>query len=68
VRRLCAFMDVPFDDALAQRTAAPLPHARYTLTAPDPEKWRRHEAAIAGVLPRLDTTLQRLRELTASSR
>jgi hypothetical protein len=63
VRRLCAFMDVPFDDALAQRTAAPLPPSRYTLTAPDPQKWRRHETAITRVLPALDTTLQRLREL-----
>jgi sulfotransferase family protein/aspartyl/asparaginyl beta-hydroxylase len=68
VRRLCAFMDVPFDDALAQRAASPLPHARYTLTAPDPQKWRRHEAAITRVLPTLDTTLQRLRELRSSSR
>jgi hypothetical protein len=64
VRRLCAFMDVPFDNALAQRTSGPLPHSRYTLTAPDPQKWRRHEAAITRVLPVLDTTLQRLRELT----
>jgi hypothetical protein len=62
-RRLCAFMDIPFDDALAQRTAAPLPPSRYTLTAPDPQKWRRHESAIARVLPGVDTTLQRLREL-----
>ena len=67
VRRLCAFMDIPFDDALAQRTAGPLPPARYTLTAPDPQKWRRHEVAIERVLPRLDSTLQRLRELTSSS-
>ena len=68
VRRLCAFMDVPFDDALAQRTAAPLPHSRYTHTAPDPQKWRRHEAAIARVLRGLDTTLQRLREVGPGSR
>ena len=67
VRRLCAFMDVPFDDALAQRTAAPLPHSRYTLTAPDREKWRRHEAEITRVLPGLDTTLQRLREAASAS-
>jgi uncharacterized protein (TIGR03032 family) len=30
---------------------APLPHSRHTLTAPDPEKWRRNETALAPVLP-----------------
>ena len=63
VRRLCELMEIPFDDALAQRTATALPPSRYTLTAPHPEKWRRHEAAITRVLPALDTTLQRLRDL-----
>jgi hypothetical protein len=60
-------MDIPFDDAVAQRTAVPLPPSRYTLTAPDPQKWRRHEPLITRVLPRLDTTLQRLRELAERS-
>jgi uncharacterized protein (TIGR03032 family) len=38
---------------------APLPHSRHTLTAPDPEKWRRNEAALAPVLPLTATTAQR---------
>ena len=30
---------------------ASLPLSRYTLTAPDPQKWRRHEAAIEAHRP-----------------
>jgi hypothetical protein len=63
VRRLCEFADVPFDAALAARLAAPLPASRYTLTPPDPDKWKRDEAAVLRVLPGLEATWARLRQL-----
>ena len=37
--------------AIARRLGASLPLSRYTLTAPDPQKWRRHEAAIEAHRP-----------------
>jgi Sulfotransferase family/SEC-C motif len=49
VSRLCAFMDVPLDAALAQRVAEPLPLSRYTVTAPSGDKWKRHAGALARV-------------------
>ncbi len=45
--RIAAFADIPFDTGLSARTAGPLPHSRLTLTAPENDKWRKNEAAIA---------------------
>lgn len=62
-RRLCAFAGVAFDPALQSRTAGQLPLSRHTHTAPAPDKWRRHEAAILRAMPSLDACWQRLRAL-----
>jgi hypothetical protein len=61
VRRLCDFCDIGFGAELAARVAAPLPHARYTLTAPRHDKWEVHRAAIGRVLPSLQPIWDRLR-------
>ncbi|GAB1597057.1 sulfotransferase [Lysobacter claricitrinus] len=36
-----------------------LPLSKTTLTKPDPDKWRKHEAAISRVLPGLQSTIER---------
>lgn len=46
IQRLCERLDLAWDTALAA-----LPLSRYTLTPPQPDKWRKHEAALAPVLP-----------------
>ena len=61
IRRLCKFIGIDADAALLQRLAAPLPASKYTLTAPAPDKWRRHQQAIEQVLPALLETRDRLR-------
>jgi hypothetical protein len=63
VRGLCAFAGIDFDPALAEHVAAPLPHSRYTLTPPEPGKWRRNEREIERVLPGLTDTWRRLQAL-----
>ncbi len=63
VRRLCEFAGVPFDSELQMRTAASLPQSRSTHTRPEPDKWRRNEAAIESVLPDINSCWQRLRAL-----
>jgi Sulfotransferase family/Aspartyl/Asparaginyl beta-hydroxylase len=63
IQRLCRFMDVPFDEALQARTAAPLPPSRYTHTPPAVDKWHSNAAAIEPELPQLEATLQRLQAL-----
>ena len=63
LRGVCDFAGIEFDAALAARASAPLPESRYTLTPPEPDKWRHNEAAITRVLPRLEATWQKLRQL-----
>ena len=60
VQGLCDFLGLPLDPALAQRIAGRLPYSRYTLTAPDPTKWREDEAAILRVLPSVQATWDEL--------
>ncbi len=57
VARLCAFMGIPLDATFAAQLQQPLPLSRYTVTAPEEGKWRRHAAPLArvwaGIAPRL---------------
>jgi hypothetical protein len=55
VQRLCAWAGWSWDRELG----GALPLSRYTLTAPDPEKWRRHAARIEPQLPGLQATIDR---------
>jgi len=61
VTRLCRAVDFVWDRPLD----ANLPLARYTVSKPDPDKWKRHEAEIAAVLPGLQATLARAERLAA---
>ncbi|HWK50313.1 MAG TPA: sulfotransferase, partial [Steroidobacter sp.] len=63
IGKLCEFLRLPVDSALAQRLSTPLPPSRYTLTAPAADKWRANEAQIAPVLPAVQATWDRLRAL-----
>lgn len=65
VRRLGEFMMLDRDEKLAQRLRSSLPHSRYTLTAPDAEKWRAHEVEILRVLPTITATWHQLQKLSA---
>jgi len=59
--RVCAAVDFAWDRALD----AKLPLSRYTVSAPDAQKWRRHEREIMQVLPKLEGTLARAQRLAA---
>ena len=63
ISKLCEFFGIPVDPAIARRLSEPLPPSRYTLTAPATDKWRSNEADIAGVLPSVQATWERLRSL-----
>jgi hypothetical protein len=63
IARLCEFLGLAVDPALAERLAAPLPQSRYTLTAPATDKWRSNEAEIAQVLSSVQATWRRLQTL-----
>jgi uncharacterized protein (TIGR03032 family) len=49
IQRLCAFLDVDWDDELAE----PLPNSRHTLDSPHPDKWRRNADELSPFLEQL---------------
>jgi hypothetical protein len=55
IARLSAALDIHFDLVLDKA----LPLSRYTLSKPDPDKWRQHAEAIEAVLPLLQPTIER---------
>jgi hypothetical protein len=59
--RLSSFLDTTWDRVLA----SPLPPSRSTLTAPDPEKWKRNEADLAIAMPLIAEVAERARALFA---
>jgi hypothetical protein len=63
IERLCRFLGIGLDPALAARLEAPLPVSRFTQTAPAADKWRVNESSIERVLPMIASTWQRLKAL-----
>jgi hypothetical protein len=63
IERLCAFSGIAFRGAVQARVAAPLPLSRFTQTPPRADKWRRNEEALIRVLPSVNSTWDRLRDL-----
>jgi hypothetical protein len=55
------FANIELEPALARRLQHPLPHSRYTQTAPKAGKWRMNEKDIERVLPAVENTWRRLR-------
>ncbi|HIN82885.1 MAG TPA: sulfotransferase [Chromatiales bacterium] len=60
MERICGFCDLSIDDRLAGLVAERLPLSSTTMTPPDPDKWRKHEAEIMAVLPTLGSLISRL--------
>ena len=60
LQRLCEFAGLPFGPRMQQLCTGDLPLSRYTLSRPDPDKWRRHEAAIEVAMPSLASIGDRL--------
>lgn len=63
IAKLCEFLGIEFDAAIARRVSEPLPPARYTLTPPATDKWRANEAEIVAVLPSVQPVWDQLRSL-----
>lgn len=55
ISRLCRAMDFGWDRPPDET----LPIARHSLSPPDPDKWRRHQAEIESVLPSINATIDR---------
>ena len=61
--RLCAAFGLEWD----RRIDGPLPLAQHTLSAPDPEKWKKNAAEVEAVLPRLQPVIERAQKFLSAS-
>jgi hypothetical protein len=61
--RLCAFAQIEMGPRLMETVGKPLRLSSYTLSQPDPEKWRRNEAAFAPYLGEAQPLMDRLSSL-----
>jgi hypothetical protein len=62
IRRLCDAVSLDWDRTFDRK----LPLSRYTVSPPDPQKWRRHAAEIEAVLPLIEAQSTRARLLAAN--
>jgi hypothetical protein len=62
IEALCRFSDVPFGERMRQLVNQPLKLSRYTLSAPDPEKWRKNAPELEVALPLVGDIDVRIRE------
>jgi Sulfotransferase family len=67
IQSICRFLGIEFDAGLARRLGGPLPQAKHTLTAAEPQKWIRNQAAIERVLPLVEPTWRRIMVLADHS-
>ncbi len=63
IARLAEFLELPWD----REIHAPLPLSRHTLTSPEPEKWRHNAEELRPVLPLLEESAARARDLFAQA-
>jgi hypothetical protein len=67
IRQIADFADLRWDEEVEQVVSQALPVSRVTLSAPAPDKWRKHAAALATVLPGVESIVSQVarREIAA---
>ena len=63
IEALCRALDLQWDQPPGQG----LPLSRFTLSPPDPDKWRRHAAVIEPLLPGLQATIGRAERMAGAA-
>ncbi len=63
IERLCRFLGLDWDQVLE----SPLPLSRYTLGAPDPDKWKHNAADLEVAMPLIEKTAARARDVFAQT-
>lgn len=63
IRRLCKFAEIEMDDSISLRISKALPLSRFTQTPPSPDKWHKNAAEINRVIPNVESTWKRIRDI-----
>lgn len=65
LQRLCHFSQIIHGPRMVEVASQPLKRSRYTLTAPDPDKWKKNAAELDPVIPSTEPLMAQLRALNA---
>jgi hypothetical protein len=60
IARLCKFADIPLDAGLRKATNNQLKYSRYTVSAPEADKWRKNAEVLSRVLPVVQDLWERM--------
>jgi hypothetical protein len=63
IEHLCNFANVPFGARMQEVVGKPLKNSKYTLTRPDPDKWRKNKDELKPVLEQVEPMIQRVMAL-----
>jgi hypothetical protein len=63
LERLCRFAEITFGPRMHEVAAKPLKPSKYTLTAPQPDKWKKNARELEPVLSVTEDVMARLRAL-----
>lgn len=63
LKRLCDFAQVVFGPRMKDVASKPLRLSKYTLTPPDPDKWRKNAQDLNAVIPSTEELMKALRNL-----
>ena len=63
VEAVCRFSGIPYGERMQQLVSQPLKSSRYTLTQPDPDKWRSNAAELDIALPLVSEVDKQIQEL-----
>lgn len=63
IQQIATFADLGWDASVEQVVAQALPVSRLTFAPPAPEKWRKHEAILATVLPAVDSLAKQVAQI-----
>jgi hypothetical protein len=63
LQRLCLFCQIIFGPRMHEIASRPLKLSRYTLTAPQPDKWKKNAAELEAVIPHTEKLMATLKRL-----
>jgi hypothetical protein len=63
LQRMCEFSQIVFGPRMVEVASRPLSPSKYTLTAPNPDKWKKNAADLEPVIPGTEELMARLRSL-----
>ena len=63
LQQIAAFADLGWDEEVVQVVSQALPVSRMAVSAPTPEKWRKHVPVLATVLPALESLTKQVAQI-----